>query len=52
MRVFVVSPEPVELIARFTERYGVTLPILSDADSTVIRRYGILNTGVAEDNPR
>ena len=52
VRVFAVSPEPVELIARFTERHGVTLPVLSDADSAVIRRYGILNTGVPEDNER
>ena len=50
MRVLAVSPEPVEVIARFTERHGISFPVLSDADSAVIREYGILNTGVEEDH--
>lgn len=50
VRVVAVSPEPVEVIARFTERYGVTFPVLSDAGSAVINEYGILNTEVPEDH--
>ena len=50
VRVIAVSPEPTEVIARFTERYGVTFPLLSDAGSAVINQYGILNTDVPEDH--
>ena len=50
VRVVAVSPEPVDVIARFTERYGVTFPVLSDAGSAVINEYGILNTEVPEDH--
>ena len=28
----------------FTDQYNITIPLLSDEDSAVIRRYGILNT--------
>lgn len=52
VRVIAVSPEPVDVIARYAERYGIEFPILSDAGSEVIRQYGILNTGVPEDNVR
>jgi hypothetical protein len=52
VHVIALSPEPVEVIARYTERYGIEFPIVSDADSAVIRQYGILNTGVPEDNVR
>ena len=45
MRVFAVSPEPAAALARFAERHGVAFPLLSDADSAVIRRFGILNAG-------
>ena len=50
VRLIAVTPEPVEVIARFTERHGVTFPVLSDADSAVIDQYGIRNTGVPEDH--
>ena len=50
VRVIAVSPEPVEVIARFAERHGVTFPVLSDAGSAMINQYGILNTGVPEDH--
>lgn len=52
MRVFAVSPEPAAAIARFADRHGVAFPLLSDADSAVIRRFGILNAGVPADHPR
>ena len=50
VRVIAVSPEPADVIARFTERYGVTFPLLSDAGSAVINQYGIRNTDVPEDH--
>ena len=50
VRVIAVSPEPAEVIARFSERYGVTFPVLSDAGSAVINQYGIRNTDVPEDH--
>ena len=50
VRVIAVSPEPGDVIARFTERYGVTFPVLSDAGSAVINQYGIRNTDVPEDH--
>ena len=50
VRVIAVSPEPHEVIARFTERHGVSYPVLSDPDSAVINQYGILNTEVPEDH--
>ena len=50
VRVIAVSPEPAEVVARFTERYGVTFPILSDPESAVIDQYGIRNTEVPEDH--
>ncbi len=50
VRVIAVTPEPAEVIARFTERYGVTFPVLSDVDSAVIDEYGIRNTEVPEDH--
>ena len=50
--VFAVSPDPPELLARFAARYGITYPLLADAASDVIRRYGILNTLIDPDEPR
>jgi hypothetical protein len=45
-----VSRDPAEITAPFAERKGITYPLLSDAGSAVIRRYGLLNTQVAPDN--
>jgi len=47
--VFAVSPEPVDRIARFTDEHGITFPVLADADSAVIREFGILNTLIDPD---
>ena len=52
VRVVAVAPEPVRRIARFTEEFGITFPILADEDSAVIRRYGILNTLIDLDEDR
>jgi peroxiredoxin Q/BCP len=49
-----ISYDPVEVLARFTERRKITYPLLSDPGSKTIRAYGILNTeakGKAEGIP-
>ena len=43
-----ISYDSREILADFTERNGITFPLLSDVGSATIRRYGILNT-VAEE---
>ncbi len=51
VRVIAVSPEPVEVISAFTSEHGITYPVLSDADSAVIRSFGILSTLIDPDEP-
>jgi peroxiredoxin len=34
------------VLARFANNHQITFPLLSDKDSVVIRRYGILNTNI------
>lgn len=52
-----ISYDPVETLAAFSRQRGITFPLLSDAGSETIKRYGILNTVVDEalgpnkDNP-
>ena len=41
---YAVSNDTVERLAAFAQRNHITFPLLSDEDSAVIRRYGILNT--------
>jgi hypothetical protein len=41
---FAISNDTVERLAAFSERNDITYPLLSDEDSTVIRRFGIMNT--------
>lgn len=43
-----ISYDSQEILADFTKRHGITYPLLSDAGSATIRRYGILNTVVEE----
>lgn len=43
-----ISYDPPEILAEFSRRHGITLPLLSDIDSATIKAYGILNT-VAEE---
>jgi len=52
IRVFAISNDPVEVLAKFASENGITYPLLSDADSAVIREFGILNTLIAPDEPR
>lgn len=43
-----ISYDSREVIAAFAKQHGITFPMLSDAGSATIKRYGILNTVVAE----
>lgn len=43
-----ISYDPPEILAAFSQRYGITFPLLSDVGSATIAAYGILNT-VADD---
>jgi peroxiredoxin len=45
-----ISYDPVAVLADFTSRRNITFPLLSDAGSVLIKRYGILNTTVPETN--
>ena len=45
-----VSYDAVPTLADFTARRRITFPLLSDAGSATIKRYGIFNTTVASDN--
>lgn len=33
-------PDPVEALAAFRDKHGLTFPLLSDPDRTVLRAYG------------
>jgi peroxiredoxin len=52
-----ISYDPPEIIAAFSKQRGITFPLLSDAGSATIKRYGILNPvpewamGPDRDNP-
>jgi peroxiredoxin len=41
-----ISYDPIETLAAFSRQRRITLPLLSDAGSETIKRYGILNTVV------
>ena len=45
-----VSYDPVAVLSDFSVRRGITFPLLSDPGSITIKKYGILNTTVAESN--
>ena len=40
-----ISADPIERQQRFTERHGFDFPLLSDADRSVARRYGVKRPG-------
>lgn len=48
--VAVVTYDAVPILRRFADARGITYPLLSDAGSVVIRRYGLLNTSVPADS--
>lgn len=51
LKVAAVSYDSVEILREFARRKGIGFPLLSDADSAVIRRFGLLNTAIAESDP-
>lgn len=38
-----VIPEPVPTIKEFATKHGLTYPVLSDADASIIRRFGLVD---------
>ena len=48
--VAAISYDPMRVTSDFSQRRGITFPLLSDAGSAVIQRYGILNTTVSPTN--
>jgi hypothetical protein len=50
MGLVAVSYDPVPVLADFSKRRGITFPLLSDAGSATIKKYGILNTTVPSTN--
>jgi peroxiredoxin len=46
--LFAISYDPVAVLADFAESQGITFPLLSDEGSHTIRRLGLLNQHVAE----
>jgi DsbC/DsbD-like thiol-disulfide interchange protein len=47
VRIAAVSYDSQEILKGFAEKHGIGYPLLSDQDSTVIRRFGILNVNIA-----
>jgi peroxiredoxin len=47
MNVIAISRDSQAILAEFASRHRITFPLLSDADSTVIKRYGVLDASVA-----
>ena len=50
MGLAAISYDPVPVLADFSRRRGITFPLLSDAGSETIKRYGILNTTIDPGN--
>src|SRR5258708_1932307 len=50
MGLAAISYDPVPVLADFSRRRGITFPLLSDAGSETIKRYGILNTTIDPTN--
>ncbi|HYA34711.1 MAG TPA: protein-disulfide reductase DsbD domain-containing protein, partial [Candidatus Binataceae bacterium] len=48
LNVASISYDPTETLARFSNAYNIGYPMLSDRDSVVIKKFGILNTNVPE----
>jgi hypothetical protein len=46
-----VSYDSVPVLKHFADRKGIAIPLLSDADSSVIRSFGILNESVPKNSP-
>lgn len=46
----VITYDSPAVIKNFTDRLRITVPILSDTDSKIIRSFGILNTNIPRDS--
>ena len=46
VKLYAISYDDVAALKDFSQTYGIQYPMLSDARSEVIRRYGMLNTEV------
>jgi hypothetical protein len=42
-----ISYDAPEILKKFADSRGITFPLVSDRDSAIIKRYGLLNTTVA-----
>jgi len=50
--LFAISNDPVEILDEFATEHAITYPLLSDADSAVIRSFGIMNQLIGPDEGR
>ncbi len=50
MALYAISYDEVDALADFTRAHDVTFPLLSDPDSEIIERFGILNTIIDPDD--
>jgi len=50
INIYAISYDSQAQLKKFAERYGITFDLLSDDDSTVIKRFGILNTLIRPDD--
>ena len=44
IKLFAISYDPVDVLSGFAKEQGIAFPLLTDAGSEVIKRFGILNT--------
>jgi peroxiredoxin len=49
VRIAAVSYDSEEILRGFAEKYAIGFSLLSDRDSAVIRRFGILNTNISSE---
>jgi peroxiredoxin len=50
--LFAISNDPVEVLSEFAHEHAITFPLLSDADSEVIKAFGIMNQLIEPDEGR
>jgi AhpC/TSA family/Disulphide bond corrector protein DsbC len=49
--VAAISYDGVDVLKQYSARAGITFPLLSDPDSAVIRKFGILNETIDKETP-
>lgn len=50
LQIYGVSYDSEETLKSFSDQYGITFDLLSDSESETIKRFGILNTLVTEED--